>query len=134
MKIEDILTETQMYTAYVLDEGSRDQLLTRFPPKYPTVVAHHVTVKFPASAEDAPPAPAKLAVVGYADSGDGLEALVVSVGGKIERPDGSNYHVTWSLDPAKYSPKDSNALVSNPARKFKMILPIQFKTTPELLK
>ena len=83
MRLENLF---EMYTAYVLDNKSRRELSKHFPPKYPETVGHHVTVKFGVS-KDAPiPRPAQLKVVGYADDGEGLEALVVSVDGKVNRP------------------------------------------------
>ena len=36
-------------------------------------------------------------MVGVADDGEGVQALVVEIGGGTWRPDGSTYHVTWSL-------------------------------------
>jgi hypothetical protein len=36
-------------------------------------------------------------VVGVADDGVGVQALVVEIGGTLRRPDGSTYHITWSL-------------------------------------
>lgn len=108
MRVRDI---SMGYTAYVLDDASRQLLAKQFPPKYPKFIGHHVTVKFGVPKDAAPPPPAKVTVVGYADSGDGLEALIVTINGLTEREDGSVFHITWSLDPTKYKPKDSNGLV-----------------------
>ena len=44
-----------------------------------------------------PPRGAEGSVVGVADDGAGVQALVVEIGGTTRRPDGSAYHVTWSL-------------------------------------
>lgn len=120
------------YTAYVLDQASRDILEKKFPPKYPKFVGHHVTVQFGVPADTEAPAPAQLKVVGYVDSDDGLEALVVSVNGSSARPDGKLYHITWSLNPDKYKPVDSNTLLK--AKRFTIIRSIPIATTPELLK
>lgn len=122
---------TNTYTAYVLDDASRNALAERFPPKYPKFIGHHVTSTFPVSPDTQIPAPAQIKVIGYADSGDGIEALVVTVNGKTDRPDGQRYHITWSLDPAKYSPKDSNTLLAN--NKFTLVRSIPVNTTPQLL-
>ena len=97
---------------WILDEAQRAALLGRFPPRYGQVIAHHVTLwghKKGASV----PAPATIALVGYAHAGDGIECYVATVDGQTTRPDGNIYHVTWSLDPASGKvPKDSNALIS----------------------
>jgi hypothetical protein len=102
------------YLAYEVKEGSRQRLLRMFPPKYPETICGHVTIKFPASEGDVPPAPVESAyVVGYADSGDGLEALVVEIDGGTKRADGKFFHITLSLDRAAgKKPVQSNALVS----------------------
>lgn len=101
-----------MYTAYVLNEKSRQILASAFPPKYSKWVGHHVTVEFGVPEGTPIPESAKIAVVGYADNGSGLEALIVEVNGSIHRPDGRTYHITWSLNPNVYKPKDSNELIA----------------------
>lgn len=119
------------YLAYVLDDKARNQLLAKFPPKYSKVVAHHITVKFGVPADmELPPQP-KVSVVGYVDSGDGIEALVVAVNGSTTRSDNNTYHITWSLDPEKYSPKDSNILLKS--KRFTLVRSIPIETIPELL-
>lgn len=119
----------EAYTAFVLSDESRSLLLKKFPPKYPDVIAHHVTVQFGVIPKTSPPpAPESIKVVGYKDSGDGLEALVVAVNGTRERPDGSTYHITWSLDRSKYKPVDSNKLLSKGT--FTIIKPIEIQVVP----
>ncbi|WP_265570258.1 hypothetical protein [Sphingomicrobium nitratireducens] len=97
---------------WILTDESRRALLDRFPPRYPNPIAHHVTLA--GHRANAPvPAEALIEVVGHADDGRALEALVVSVDGTLDRPDGSIFHITWSLDPqAGVVPKDSNALLA----------------------
>ncbi len=131
MKINEIKMNTNHYTAYVLTDSARTTILEKYPPKYPKVVAHHVTVQFGVPADTQAPSPATVKVIGYVDSGDGLEALVVSVNGKQDRPDGKRYHITLSLDPAKYSPVDSNGLVSS--KQFTLTRGFLVQTTPEIL-
>ena len=41
--------------------------------------------------------PDTVRAVGYIDSGDGVEGLLVEVDGSTTRPDGNLFHVTWSL-------------------------------------
>lgn len=99
-----------MYTAFVLDDTTRLDLSTQFPPKYPKFIGHHITIDFGVDhIED--DTPANISVVGYSDSSDGLEVLVVSVNGVNKRADGMTYHITWSLDRDKYKPVDSNKLL-----------------------
>lgn len=75
-------------------------MLERFPPRYPDAIADHVTLKSNAEAEPLPD-PVEGAIVGHADDGDSLEAMVVTIDGRTGRPDGSVFHITWSLDMAK---------------------------------
>ena len=92
-----------------LDRAQRAALLDRFPPRYADIVADHVTL----GRQDSPPPPATAAIVGRADDGDGVEALVVKVDGTTDRPDGSSFHITWSLDKAKgRKAKESNDVIA----------------------
>jgi hypothetical protein len=86
---------------WLLDEGERATLLERFAPAYPDVVAHHVTLA--SGTNETTPLPSEYAaeVVGIADDGEGVQALVVRIGGTTARADGGTYHITWSLDRAK---------------------------------
>lgn len=84
-------------TGWKLPESEREPLLKRFPPKYDNVVADHVTLSIGATpATPLPPKP-DARVVGRADDGQSLECLVVELDGTTDRPDGSTYHITWSL-------------------------------------
>ncbi len=123
-----------MYTAYVLTEETRDRLTEKFPPTYSKFIGHHVTIDFGVPEDTEIPESADIQVPGKKDSGDGLEALVVAVNGETQRQDGSIYHITWSLEPDKYSPKDSNVLLKNAFFKYKMGMPISIDTEPTLLK
>jgi hypothetical protein len=103
------VTKTAGYTAYVLTNAARDLVLKSFPPRFPDVIAHHVTFQF--GGKEVPP-PATIVVEGYC-SDDSLEALVVSVNGTTTRPDGEIYHITLSLDRSQgRAPKDSKAVVA----------------------
>lgn len=83
-----------------LDRVQREELLDRFPPQYPDAIADHVTLK--SNSEESPlPAEVLSQIVGRADDGDSLECLVVEIDGSTNRPDGSTFHITWSLDKSK---------------------------------
>ena len=83
-----------------VDRQQRDELLERFPPRYRDVIADHVTLKADAKSEPLP-AGVESNIVGRADDGDSLECLVVTIDGTSDRPDGSTFHITWSLDKSK---------------------------------
>jgi hypothetical protein len=97
-------------TGWKLPEQERERLLKRFPPKYECTIADHVTLKVGA-AKDAPlPDEDCGIVVGRADDGDSLECLVVEIGGTCDRPDGSTYHITWSLGADRKAKKSNEVL------------------------
>ena len=85
-------------TGWKVRRDERDVLLERFPPKYEKAVADHVTLRTGATPETPlPRVPGMARIVGRADDGNSLECLVVELDGTTDRPDGSTYHVTWSL-------------------------------------
>ena len=94
-----------------LSQVERALLLRRFPPKYPNVVADHVTLRGGATATTPlPKKPESARIVGRADDGRSLECLVVELDGTTDRPDGSTYHITWSLGPERRA-RESNDLL-----------------------
>ncbi len=97
-------------TGWSLDRHERDALLQRFPATYSRAICDHVTLKF-----DSGPAPtpedAVGQIVGFADDGEGVQAAVVEIGGTTARPDGSVYHITWSLEPGRQA-KESNDVIA----------------------
>lgn len=99
---------------WLLDSGERLTLLSRFRPIYPDVIAHHVTLQANAPADMALPAAAVGEIVGEVNDGRGIQALVVRIAGTTDRPDGSTFHVTWSLDrQAGRRPVESNAVIAS---------------------
>lgn len=95
-----------------LDREQRTELLRRFPPRYARAIADHVTLQAGADPGAPLPAPAPDAeIVGRADDGEGVEAMVVRLGGTTDRPDGSTWHVTWSLRPGRRA-KESNDVIA----------------------
>ncbi|RAK57563.1 hypothetical protein [Phenylobacterium deserti] len=97
------------YVGWLVDPDQRDALLQRFAPRYPEVVAHHVTLKF-GDRKAREPTETTGEIMGEADDGRGVQALVVRIGGTTERPDGSTYHITWSLAAGRRA-KESNDVI-----------------------
>ena len=122
---------TTLYTAHVLTPASRMELMLAFEPAYAKIIAHHITIKFGVPVETETPVAADVRVMGVVDSGDGLQVLVCEVDGTTKRPDGGTYHITWSLNPDKYKPVDSNELLLH--KRYKMGIPIPVETTPAVL-
>ena len=105
------MAEPGTITGWKLPEVERELLLRRFPPKYQNVVADHVTLRAGATLQTPlPDRPASSKVLGRGDDGSGLECLVVEIDGTTDRPDGSTYHITWSLGPGRRA-RESNDLL-----------------------
>jgi hypothetical protein len=98
-------------TGWKLSRDEREQLLEHFPPKYENVIADHVTLRPGATPETPlPRKPDRARIVGRADDGKNLECLVVEIDGTIDRPDGSTYHITWSLGPTRRARESNDVL------------------------
>lgn len=92
------MTSGDHVTGWAVDKDERDILLARIEPAYPDVIANHVTLWAKVSADAPLPPPASCEVIGVADDAEGVQALVVRIDGTTERPDGSTFHITWSID------------------------------------
>jgi len=93
-----------------LGQSDRELLLREFPPEYENVVADHVTLRVGATPDTPLPARPVAEVVGRADDGIGVECLVVSLDGTTDRPDGSTFHITWSLGPTRKARESNDVL------------------------
>jgi hypothetical protein len=126
--VEPLMARPGTVTGWKLPEVERELLLRRFPPKYGKVIAHHVTLRIGATPDTPlPKKPESSRVIGRADDGS-LECLVVEMDGTFERPDGSTYHITWSLGPGRKA-RESNDLLRD--RGFEPLeAPIPLELTP----
>jgi hypothetical protein len=97
-------------TGWKLPPDERASLLHRFPPKYENVIADHVTLHTGAKPQTPLPRKPDARIVGRADDGNGLECLVVELDGTTDRPDGSTYHITWSLGPERKARESNDVL------------------------
>lgn len=98
------------YTGWLVDEATRETLLAQFPPVYPRTVAHHVTLKF-GDQEARAPGPVSATILGVADDGAGVQALVTAIDGSTARPDGGTFHITWSLAEGREA-RESNDVIA----------------------
>lgn len=98
------------YVGWELSDRTRAQLLARFPASYERVIAHHVTQKFGVTDQEPLPTATQGVIVGIADDGAGVQALVLEIDGTSARPGGGDYHVTWSLAPGR-KPVESNQVI-----------------------
>ena len=97
-------------TGWKLPGDERDRLLERFPPKYENVIADHVTRRTGATPDTPLPRKPDARIVGRADDGESLECLAVELDGTTNRPDGSTYHITWSLGPGRRAVESNDVL------------------------
>ena len=112
-------------TGWKLDRKQRAELLQQFPPKYRNVDADHVTLATGASEEAPLPQETDGEILGRADDGRGVEAMVVRIEGTTDRPDGSTYHITWSLEDGREA-KESNAVLREQQwEEFELPMPVQ---------
>jgi hypothetical protein len=98
-------------TGWKLPRDERDRLLEHFPPKYENVIADHVTLRVGANAHTPlPRKPGTARMLGRADDGEGVECFAVELDGTTDRPDGSTYHITWSLGPGRKARESNDVL------------------------
>ena len=97
-------------TGWKVPRNQREQLLRRFLPKYENIVADHVTLRVGANPSTPLPRKPEARIVGRADDGRSLECLVVELDGTTDRPDGSTYHITWSLGPGRKARESNDVL------------------------
>ena len=112
-----------------LDREQRKELLQQFPPRYRNVDADHVTLRTRAPEDSPLPDETLGEIVGRADDGRGLEAMVVAIGGTTDRPDGSVYHITWSLEPGREAQQSNDVLAGR--QWVALDLPMPVKLRPE---
>ena len=110
-----------------LDPDQRRELLQQFPPKFERAVADHVTLAAKAPGERPLPDDVDAAIVGRADDGAGVEAMIVMIDGTTDRPDGSSWHITWSLADGR-AERDSNDMLRDATwEMFDLPMPIQLQ-------
>lgn len=119
-----------MYTAYVLTDKSRKEILEKFKPAYSNVVCHHITVAFGVDKDEPiPEMPKSVKIVGHIDSKTGIEGLLVEVNGNTKRPDGKLYHITLSLGQDR-KPVETNDVINRAVN----CEPFDVEVSPKLLK
>ena len=103
------MAEPGTVIGWLLAEDDRAKLLEEFKPRYSKTVAHHVTLKTNAASDPLPP-DVRAQIVGRTDDGEGLQAIVVAIDGTTDRPDGSTYHITWSLEEGRRARESNDVL------------------------
>jgi hypothetical protein len=110
-----------------LDREQRKELLQQFPPRFRHVVADHVTLK-PRSAAKAPlPDEIIGEIVGRACDGQGVEAMVVRIGGTTDRPGGGTYHITWSLEDGRRAKESNDVIAASGWEPIELPMPVKLE-------
>jgi hypothetical protein len=91
------------------------------------VVADHVTLRAKASSGAPLPDETHGEIVGRVDDGKGVEAMVVSIGGTTDRPDGSTYHITWSLEDGRRAKESNDVLREQEWEMFDLPMPVKLQ-------
>jgi len=120
---------THVYTGWLVDPAERDGLLARLPARYALAVAHHVTLKFGDSSAR-PPRDTVGQIVGEADDGRGVQAMVVRIDGDTARPDGGTFHITWSLAEGREARESNDVIARDGWRPFEAPLPVRLLAKP----
>lgn len=120
------MAEPGSVVGWLLAERDREKLLQQFPPRYENAVAHHVTLKTEAQQEALPPE-VEAEMVGRTDDGSGVQAMVVAIDGTTERPDGSTYHITWSLGEGRRARESNDVLKERGWEKLDHPIPISLE-------
>ena len=94
-----------------LPRDEREALLERFPPRYEDVDRRPCDPASRARRRDAAaarsPRPGSSAAPTTATAS---KAMVVELDGTTDRPDGSTYHITWSLGPGRKARESNDVL------------------------
>jgi hypothetical protein len=110
-----------------LDREQRKELLQQFPPRFGNVVADHVTLAARASAQAPLPQETEGEIVGRVIDGKGVEAMIVAIGGTTDRPDGSTYHITWSLADGRRAKESNDVLREQSWEMFDLPMPVMLR-------
>ena len=112
-------------TGWKLDRAQRTELLQQFPPKYRNVDADHVTLSVRSSRRAPLPEETHGEIVGRVDDGRGVEAMVVRIDGTTDRPDGSTFHITWSLGDGRKAKESNDVLREQSWEEFELPMPVR---------
>ena len=110
-----------------LDRAQRAELLRQFPPRYRKADADHVTLSVRSARDAALPDETQGEIVGRVDDGRGVEAMVVRIDGTTDRPDGSIYHITWSLEDGRKAHESNDVLREREWEPFDLPMPIKLR-------
>lgn len=85
------------YTGWKVPDIEQWKKRLLMPCAYQRVLIHHCTHTF--GVDESFPLPLKVPayILGFADDGTGVQCAILEMGGTSQRPDGSVFHITWSI-------------------------------------
>lgn len=91
-------------------DALRTLMLAEFLTRYEAIASNHVTPGF--GTDDAPSLPSATngEIVGKANDGVGVQALIVRIAGTTDRGDGSQFHITWSSGNGRTSKESKDVI------------------------
>jgi len=102
-----------MYLAYELPQRLRNALIEHYPPQFPNMIGHHVTLSVGISSTICLPKDGEIVVIGHLTDNDSIECFLVTVDGNDKHSSDRYYHITWSINRAKgRKPVDSNSIIT----------------------
>ena len=110
-----------------LDRRQRKELLGQFPPRFRRTIADHVTLQTKVARDAALPQENEGEIIGRVHDGRGVEAMVVRIAGTTDRPDGSTYHITWSLEPGRRAVESNDVLAAQEWETFERPVPVRLE-------
>ncbi len=110
-----------------LDRDQRRELLQQFPPRFGHVVADHVTLAAKAAPNAPLPGEKEGEIVGRADDGDGVEAMVVAIAGTTDRPGGGTFHITWSLGDGREAKESNDVIAARGWERLELPMPVRLE-------
>lgn len=85
------------YTGWAVPDMVRVIKRLEHPCTYARCIIHHCTHTFGVKEDFPIPLKVPAFILGFADDGSGVQCAIMEMGGTSERPDGSVFHITWSL-------------------------------------
>ena len=101
----------QKVTGWSLPRDEQARLLELVPARFANLVADHVTLQTGTGPDTPLPEETSGVVIGEIDDGEGVQALIVEIGGSTSRADGGTYHITWSLGDGRQA-RESNDVIA----------------------
>lgn len=99
------------FIGWRVSEQEKARLSAKFPPGYARFIGGHVTDIYGVDEDHPLPMERAARIIGIADDTKGVQALVLRLQGKRQRPDGKRHHITWSLAEGR-SPVESNDVIA----------------------